>query len=162
MSGKRRLCECGEEVSPQRAARHDVSSRFCSSWCESRAAQRLPPQPPPGLTPPTVIVPVDMERAAVRHPSAAPPLVVRESLESRVLRALTDAGLAEEWEAGQALDIAATIDGGVSGSARAMLHRELRAVMGDLMRGVNDPSTAVGRYRDELAERRARRAGGAS
>jgi hypothetical protein len=167
-------------VSPQRASRHDVSSRFCSSWCESRAAQRLPPQPPPGLVPTTVgPAPAAADTGEgwqatapgnARHePSATvadhrpgrPALYVRESLEGRVLRALSDAGLAEEWGAGQALDIAATIDGGVSGSARAALHRELRAVMGDLMRGVNDPSSRVGRLRDELAERRARRAGGA-
>jgi hypothetical protein len=77
----------------------------------------------------------------------------------RVAAALDGAGVGEGWQAAAALDLAETIDeGGGSGSARAALHRELRSVMADALRGTDEAGSAVGGYRNELAERRAKRA----
>jgi hypothetical protein len=150
--GERRCGGCGE-VMP-----HGRHGSWCSSWCESRAAQGLPPQPPPGLRPPTVVVPIG---------SGGPPTGpgtggVRVSVGERVRATLESAGLAETWEASAALDLAASIDeGGLSGSARAAVHGALRSAMRDLLRGVDGAGSKVGGYRDELAARRERRAGGA-
>jgi hypothetical protein len=155
MPDEPRLCGCGEPVPRGRR------TRWCSSWCEAREAQGLPACPPPGLAPssrPVAVVPVGGGEVAV----PAPVRRGRESLEDQVRRDLERAGVLDSWEAAAALDIAVTIDTGPgSGSARAALVRELRAVMGDALRGTNDLSTSVGRYRDELASRRERRAGGA-
>jgi hypothetical protein len=87
----------------------------------------------------------------------------RPSVVERVSETLEAVGLAGTWEAAAALDLAESLDaGGGSGSARAALHRELRSTMAGALRGVDDPASRVGSMRNELAERRARRAGGAS
>jgi hypothetical protein len=76
----------------------------------------------------------------------------------RVRRVFDGPGLLDTWEAGAALDLATAIDGsGQTGSARAALHRELRALMADALRGVNEPGSRVGGMRDELAARRSQR-----
>ena len=86
----------------------------------------------------------------------------RLSQVERVEAALEAAGQADSWEAGVALDLAERLDTeGMSGSARAAVARELRAVMGEALRGTVDTRSAVGRKRDELARRREQRAGGA-
>jgi hypothetical protein len=84
------------------------------------------------------------------------------SVAATVTAALREAGMAGSWMAAAALDLAATIDGSprMSGSARAAVHRELRALMGDALRGTDAAGSKVGRYRDELATRRVARAGG--
>lgn len=79
------------------------------------------------------------------------------ALVERVRRDLDAAGVLDSWEAAAALDVAGSLQLGGSGSARAALHRELRAIMGDALRGTNDTTTSIGRYRDELEERRRRR-----
>jgi hypothetical protein len=114
----------------------------------------LPPQPPPGLVPgvapraPAAVV--EATPLPVRPPVAGP-------LEARVRAALADAKVEGEWAAAAAVDLAARIeDGSAKGTALAALHRELRAVMAELLRGAGDSTTSVGRYRDELAERRTR------
>jgi hypothetical protein len=156
-----RVCECGQRVDDRRAGRHDRSSRWCSSWCEGRAAQGLPPEQPPPIRPAPVVGP---DVAVSVSPQVRPRSVRSESARSvreAVARALEAAGLAGSWEAAQALDLAESLDsGGGSGSARAALHRELRAVMAGALRGVDEPGSQVGALRDEVAERRARRAGG--
>jgi hypothetical protein len=143
-------CTCGARVP---SGRRDG---FCSSWCAARDAQGLEPQSPPPLRPPTVLAAVAgdvVPAGAVRHP--------RPMVEDRVRETLTQAGLLESWEAAAALDLAAAIDGDAgAGSARAALHRELRSVMGDLMRGRDAAGSRVGVMRNELGERRQRRSGG--
>jgi hypothetical protein len=82
----------------------------------------------------------------------------------RITAVFEGAGLLNTWQAGAALDLADGIDssGGQTGSGRAALHRELRSLMADALRGVDDRGSRVGGMRDELAARRARReAGGA-
>lgn len=70
------------------------------------------------------------------------------------------------WQAAAALDLADALDWqGSNGSARAALHKRLADTMEDLLRGKNEPGSRLGEMRDEVAERRARRAaraGGAS
>jgi hypothetical protein len=121
------------------------SGPWCSSWCETRQARGLPPQQPP---------------AAVASIAA---LRGRVSVRDRVAETLEANGVTDEWQAAAALDLAQWIDDGTSkGSALAALHRELRSVMAEVLRGSDDVRSSVGRARNELAERRARRAGGGS
>jgi hypothetical protein len=145
MTGDRACAHCG---GPMPAGRQ---GRWCSSWCRGRDEQGLPPQPPPGLVP-------------VASSTAPAPVVVRApaagQLEQRVRAALADAGVDGEWAAEAAFGLAARIeDGSAKGTALAALHRELRAVMGELLKGSGDTWTSVGRHRDELASRRAQRTG---
>jgi hypothetical protein len=115
----------------------------------------LPAQPPPGLAPVQPVTPAP--------PVAAPgrPARARPSVVDRVTETLEAVGLVGTWEAAAALDLAEALDNGRdSGSARAALHRELRSTMTAALRGVDDPASRVGSMRNELAERRARRAGG--
>jgi hypothetical protein len=115
----------------------------------------LPAQPPPGLAPVQPVTPAP--------PVAAPgrPARARTSVVERVAETLEAVGLAGTWEAAAALDLAESLDSELgSGSARAALHRELRSTMTAALRGVDDPASRVGGMRNELAERRARRAGG--
>ena len=75
---------------------------------------------------------------------------------------LREAGMVDSWQGAAALDLADALDWqGGSGSARAALHKQLRDVMADLLRGQDEPGSRVGSMRDELAARRARRTGGA-
>lgn len=153
-----RVCGCGLPVTAARRG------RWCSSWCEAREAQGLPAQPPPGLVPPA-LPPLSPPGPAAAAPTPAHPAgraVVRRSVAERVLRDLEAAGMADSWLGAAALDLAESIDGGgfSSGSSRAAVHRELRAIMADALRGSDAPGSSVGRYRDELAARRAKRAGG--
>jgi hypothetical protein len=84
--------------------------------------------------------------------------LIADEVEARIVAA----GMADTWQAAAALDLADALDWtGGSGSARAALHKQLRDVMGDLLRGQDEPGSRVGGMRDELATRRARRAGGA-
>jgi hypothetical protein len=108
------------------------------------------------LRPPAVLTPV------AARPATAPAAPRRRwDLADRVAEALDAAGMAEGWQAAQALDLAVRIeDGSAKGSALAALHRELRSVMAEVLRGSDDVRSSVGRARNELAERRARRAGG--
>lgn len=153
-----RLCPCGAVLPAGRA--------FCSSWCEARAARGLSAEAPPPLRPPSVAA-VSVEEPAtlvgvVSAGQRGRAAASRPSLVDRVRERLEASGLSEEWQAEQALDLAERIvDGSAKGTALAALHRELRAVMGDLLRGVDAADSRVGAYRDELASRRARRAGGA-
>ena len=161
-----RLCECGRPVAPERVRRRDRGSRFCSSWCDSREGQGLPPQEPPAgpvlSSPPSVVVPIG-DGASVVVPSPAHPSQFSppRSVASVVRRTLEAASLVDTWEGAAALDLASAMDAGPSGSARAALARELRAVMGDLMTGVDEAGSRVGAYRDEMAERRRARQAGA-
>jgi hypothetical protein len=133
----RKTCEqCGEDFDAESSR-----ARFCGSTCRGRAHR--------GESSPVV-------RVVEPRPG-----VERRSVRDAVDQALDAAGLLGEWQAAQALDMASAIDGGgASGSALAALHRELRAVMSDVLRGVNDPASRVGGMRDELAARRERRGGG--
>jgi hypothetical protein len=119
----------------------------------------LPAQPPPGLAPSPPVARVQPAGGAsvdVPAPARARPSVV-----DRVTETLEAVGLVGTWEAAAALDLAEALDNGRdSGSARAALHRELRSTMTAALRGVDDPASRVGSMRNELAERRARRAGG--
>jgi hypothetical protein len=146
-------CPCGSPVPSGRPG------RWCSSWCRGREDQGLPAQPPPGLAPsPPQAPPTPVAPPA---PVAVSPGRARPSVVDRVTATLEAVGLAGTWEAAAALDLAESLDdGGGSGSARAALHKELRATMTAALRGVDDPATRVGGMRNELAERRARRAGG--
>jgi hypothetical protein len=144
-----RTCPCGSPVP------HGRHGRWCSSWCRTREEQGLPAQSPPGLAPVAPVTPA-APVAAPGRPSRRPSLV------ERVAETLEAVGLAGTWEAAAALDLADSLDnGGGSGAARAAWHKELRATMAGALRGVDDPGTRVGAMRNELAERRARRAGGA-
>jgi len=83
---------------------------------------------------------------------------VADEVEARLI----EAGMLDTWQGAAALDLADSLDyGGGSGSARAALHRELNRAMSELLRGQDEAGSRVGSYRDELASRRARRAGGA-
>lgn len=150
MTGGERLCGCGSAVPPGRR------SGWCSSWCQAREEQGLPAEPPPGLTPPTVLTPVPT-------PPSAGTVRARRSVVDDVERRLSDAGLLDTWQAAVALDLAGSLDeGGGSGSARAALVRELRSTMAEALRGVDAAGSTLGGYRDELARRRERRTGGGS
>jgi hypothetical protein len=85
--------------------------------------------------------------------------LIADEVEAR----LTEAGLLDTWQAAQVLDLADALDwqGGAL-SARAAAHRELERQMSELLRGQDEPGSAVGGMRNELAERRARRTGGGS
>jgi hypothetical protein len=127
------------------------------------------------LRPPTVLAPVDGRATA-----AAPAAVQgdgdeptrpryrqrRRPIADEVEDRLREADMLDSWQGAAALDLADALDWqGGSGSARAALHRELRSIMGDLLRGVDEAGSRVGGYRDEVAKRREqreqRRAGGA-
>jgi hypothetical protein len=120
----------------------------------------LPAQPPPGLVPGGV----SARDGSVPVVMVAPPPA--GSVAATVTAALREAGMAGSWMAAAALDLAATIDGSprMSGSARAAVHPGVAGgrggVMGDALRGTDAAGSKVGRYRDELAARRAARAGG--
>jgi hypothetical protein len=163
-----RRCECGTPLPP--TGRPGRPRRYCSSWCRARHAQGLEPQRPPSLLPPPRSIPntgdpppapggpPPQPQPGPERREAVPPPPPRRALVERVRGDLEAAGVLESWEAAAALDVAAALDGYPgTGSARAALHRELRAIMGDALRGTNDTSTSVGRYRDELEERRRRR-----
>jgi hypothetical protein len=87
--------------------------------------------------------------------------LIADEVEARI----EQANMGGTWLAASALDLADALDWqGGSGSARAALHKQLRDVMADLLRGQDEPGSKVGAMRDEVAERRARRqarAGGA-
>lgn len=85
--------------------------------------------------------------------------LIADEVEAR----LRDANLLDTWQAAQVLDLADALDwqGGAL-SARAAAHRELERQMSDLLRGQDEAGSSVGGMRNELAERRARRAGGGS
>jgi hypothetical protein len=86
----------------------------------------------------------------------------RRKIADEVEERLRAAGMLDSWQGAAALDLADSLDwAGGGGSARAALHRELNRQMSELLRGVDEPGSAVGGYRDELAKRRARRAGDA-
>ena len=144
------MCGCGDVVPSGRRG------PFCSSWCQARKAQGLPPQRPPGLAPSP-----PSGQSSARAGSGRLP---RGTLVDRVRATLERAGLGDTWEAAAALDLADSLEwGGLTPGGRAAAHRELRALMGELMRGVDDPGSRVGALRDEVAARRAKRAaGGAS
>jgi hypothetical protein len=151
-------CTCGGSIP---SGRRDG---FCSSWCKTRDAQGLPAQSPPGLRPPTVLAPVGAA------PDGEPPEPQRPRYRQRrrliadeVEERLREAGMLETWQGAAALDLADSLDWtGGSGSARAALHRELNRQMSELLRGQSEAGSSVGGMRNELAERRARRAGGGS
>jgi hypothetical protein len=165
-------CTCGGTIP---AGRRDG---FCSSWCAGRDAQGLPPAaPPPRFAPssPVVLVPggVDGASAAVggggggaAAPDGDEPQRPRYRQRRRLIadeveQQLRDAGMLDTWQGAAALDLADALDwAGGGGSARAALHRELNRQMSELLRGVDVAGSAVGGLRNELAERRARRAGG--
>ena len=153
---------CGGSIAPDRR------DGFCSSWCRTRDAQGLPPQAPPPLRPPTALVPVAADGGPAVSASAPEPEPKRPSYRQRrrliadeVEARLTEAGLLDTWQAAQVLDLADALDwqGGAL-SARAAAHRELERQMSELLRGRDEAGSAVGGMRNELAERRARRAGG--
>lgn len=172
-------CTCGGRIP---AGRRDG---FCSSWCAGRDAQGLEPQaPPPRFTsssgesaPPPAVAAVAGERQPVEPPAAGseppaddapkrPPYRQRRRpIADEVEDRLREAGMLDSWQGAAALDLADALDWqGGSGSARAALHKQLRDVMHDLLRGQDEPGSKVGAMRDEVAERRARRqqrAGGA-
>ncbi len=162
-------CVCGGVIA------RDRRDGFCSSWCRTRDAQGLPAQaPPPRFTSSsaTVLAPVDRAPevdAPVAEPAEDEPKRPRYRQRRRLIAdevedRLRQVGMLDTWQGGAALDIADALDwSGGSGSARAALHRELRSIMGDLLRGVDEPGSKVGGYRDELEARRERRraAGGA-
>lgn len=88
--------------------------------------------------------------------------LIADEIEDR-LRA---ADLLDHWQSATVLDLADSLDwAGGSLSARAAAHRELERQMQELLRGQDEPGSAVGSKRDELEKRRAereqRRAGGA-
>jgi hypothetical protein len=169
-------CVCGGRIA---SGRRDG---FCSSWCRSRDEQGLPPQSPPPLfssgtapAPPTVLAPVEPSSTSSGGGSSPPApeggddeprrpryrqrrRLIADEVEARIVAA----GMADTWQAAAALDLADALDWqGGSGSARAALHKQLRDVMADLLRGQDEPGSRVGAMRDEVAERRARRTGGA-
>lgn len=99
---------------------------------------------------------------AVDEPTRPRYRLRRRLIADEVEDRLKEAGMLGSWQGAAALDLADSLDWqGGSGSARSALHRELRAIMGDLLRGSAEAGSSVGRMRDELADRRARRAGGA-
>jgi hypothetical protein len=171
-------CTCG---GPVPAGRRDG---FCSSWCAGRDAQGLPPaSPPPRFASSSVSGP-DPARDGSAASSAPGPAAVtvapvgdddeprrpryrlrRRPIADEVEGRLREAGLLEHWQAAAVLDLADALDWTtVGGSARAALHRELARQMGELLRGQDEAGSGLGRMRDEVAERRARRqqrAGGA-
>jgi hypothetical protein len=171
-------CTCGGRIP---GGRRDG---FCSSWCASRDAQGLEPSsPPPRFTSssaPTVLAVAGpgptVGDSAATSPSPAPAggtvapdeprrpayRLRRRKIADEVEDRLKAAGLLGTWQAAQVLDLADALDwqGGAL-SARAAAHRELERQMSELLRGMDEPGSAVGGYRDQLAERRRRRAGGA-
>jgi len=159
-------CTCGGTIPRERR------DGFCSSWCAGRDAQGLEPQAPPPLRP-SVVVPIGEGGRGVVSPSGSSiphdgeePTRPRYRQRRRLIadeveEQLTAAGLAGDWRAAAALDLADSLDWtGGSGSARAALHRELNRTMAELLRGVDSPGSAVGGMRNELQERRRRRAAG--
>jgi hypothetical protein len=140
-------CTCGGKIPASRG------DGFCSSWCAGRDAQGLPPQTPPARFP--------SPAAVLSVAPAPPPAAAVLSVEQRTRAALEDAGVGDGWEAAAALNIAAAIDGGASGTALAALHRELRAAMGSALQGTAGSDSRVQRARDEVRARRERRSGGA-
>jgi hypothetical protein len=132
----------------------------------------LPPKAPPPLRPPTVLAPVASDavvkpdRAQVtdeEEPKRPSYRQRRRLIADEVEARLRDADLLDTWQAAQVLDLADALDwqGGAL-SARAAAHRELERQMTELLRGRDEAGSAVGGYRNELAERRAKRAGGAA
>jgi hypothetical protein len=169
-------CTCGGVIPADRR------DGFCSSWCKARDAQGLPPESPPPLlwpkSPPTVLAPVEgaaaptgMDAKRQRAESAGSGddepkrpryRQRRRPIADEVEDRLREAGMLDTWQGAAALDLADALDwAGGSGSARAALHRELDRAMSNLLRGVDEAGSRVGSARDELAARRARRAGGA-
>jgi len=162
-------CVCGGTIA---AGRRDG---FCSSWCRSRDEQGLPPQSPPPLfsstsspSPPTVLTaaappagggsPSPAEDGEPQRPRYRQRRrLIADEVEAR----LRHADMVDTWQGAAALDLADALDWqGGSGSARAALHKQLRDVMADLLRGQDEPGSRVGGMRDELAARRARRTAG--
>lgn len=162
-------CMCGGAI-PQ--GRRDG---FCSSWCAARDAQGLEPAaPPPRFTSSsaTVLAPVDGAPAATAAAPAAEDdepepkrpryRQRRRPIADEVEQRLREVDMLDTWQGAAALDLADALDyAGGSGSARAALHRELNRAMSELLRGQDESGSKVGGYRDELAARRQRRAGGA-
>jgi hypothetical protein len=151
-------CTCGGRIP---AGRRDG---FCSSWCKTRDAQGLPPSTPPPAVPPTVLAPVGSAPALGEDEPQRPSYRQnRRKIADEVQERLRAADLLDTWQAAQVLDLADALDWqGGSLSARATAHRELERQMSELLRGQNEPGSAVGGMRDELARRRERRAGGGS
>lgn len=154
-------CTCGGAIPSSRR------DGFCSSWCRGRDEQGLPALSPPPLLPPTVLVPVAAgERAAVEGEVSAEDQrphyrLRRRKIADEIEDRLRKAGLLDHWQAATVLDLADSLDWtGGSLSARAAGHRELHRQMSDMLRGQDEAGSAVGSYRDELAKRRQRRAGG--
>lgn len=175
-------CTCGGKIAKGRR------DGFCSSFCRARDEQGLPPQSPPplfssGSPPPAALVagtpPGGPTSAADRDASGDAPGGVaatvaqpdpdepkrpryrerRRLIADEVEARIEQAGMSGTWQAAAALDLADSLDWqGGSGSARAALHKQLRDVMADLLRGQSEPGSKVGAMRDEVAERRARRA----
>jgi hypothetical protein len=128
------------------------------------------------LTPPTVLTAVGP--GATRVVAEAPPpadgtvadgdeprrpsyRLRRRKIADEVEARLSAAGLLDTWQAAQVLDLADGLDWqGGSLSARATAHRELERQMSELLRGRDEPGSSVGSKRNELEERRKRRAGG--
>jgi hypothetical protein len=153
----RKTCEqCREEFDTDRS-----DTRFCGSACRARAwreGESSSSRPAVAVqlgSDASVMVPLEEARAALGLVQSV------RSVEASVREQLEAVGLVESWEGAVALDLASSLDhGGQSGSARAALARELRATMGQLLRGVDEAGSRVGSMRNELAERRAKRAGG--
>lgn len=156
----------------------DRRDGFCSSWCKARDAQGLEPASPPALLWPgsAPAAPSLSAPSAPSEPTLPDPPPADEDPEPRrpkyrqrrrlladeVEDRLRAAGLVDHWQAAAVLDLADALDWqGGSLSARATAHRELERQMSELLRGQDEPGSSVGGMRNELAERRARRAGGA-
>lgn len=156
----RKTCEhCGQGFDAERS-----DARFCGSTCRGRSFRGEP----------SVLATVGRDGANAQVASLATQddgeepkrpryrqrrRLIADEVEDR-LRA---AGLLDHWQSATVLDLADSLDWtGGSLSARAAAHRELERQMVELLRGTDERGSAVGGYRNELAERRARRAGGAS
>jgi hypothetical protein len=122
-----------------------------------------PPRTGPGqpaTATPTAEVPPSVEDPEMKRPAyRARRRLIADEIEDR----LRDAGLLDHWQAATVLDMADALDWSRGSlSSRATAHRELERQMSNLLRGQDEPGSAVGGYRDELQARRARRTGAAS
>mgnify|MGYP003405091026 FL=1 len=133
-------CTCGTEFTAARA-----NAKYCSDRCRKRTKRSgadVVPLTEAELKP---------EQADGRKPGA---------IESATHRELEQAGRVETMLGQTALAHARKMDHGFmeTGSAFASLSKELRSVMADALRGTA-AATAPQQLQDELAARRAERAG---
>lgn len=126
-----RACEsCGETFEARRSDR-----MYCGERCKKRAQRG--------------------HKAGTVVPLPSGTVGTASSLVEAVRAELEEADRLESWLGQQALTLATRIAAGQdTGSGLAALNREFRSTMAEAVKGVNAPTSAIAKHKDELAARR--------